>query len=202
VLKGYIEVVVWDRDGRIVQSGRHEMHSFLNNLLKFFEAFFKGDGLGVGVSMADTGGTTRTVVGAANNSRQSRLGTAAASGDDSYGILVGSGTTPVDMNQYTLASKIPHGTSAGQLSYGPLSLDDLGVVQTVSPPVYRFRLVRSFTNASTSSVTINEIGVAVRYRFADYDYRFLVARDVLPSSYTVPAGGSASVAVTIEVELG
>jgi hypothetical protein len=42
----------------------------------------------------------------------------------------------------------------------------------------------------------------VRYASTNIDYRFLIARDVLPTSYTVPAGGSASVAVTIEVELG
>jgi hypothetical protein len=130
------------------------------------------------------------------------MGALAPSGNDSYGIIVGSGTTPFSMNQYALASKIPHGTGSGQLSYGPSSFDDFGVDTSVSPPVYRFRLVRSFSNASTSNVTINEVGLAVSQTVGNTSYYYLIARDVLPTSYTVPVGGSATVAITLEVELG
>jgi hypothetical protein len=206
LIRGFIEIEVRDSEGRVVQRGRHEMRSFLNNLLKFLEAFFRGDGA-AGVSATDTGGSTRTIegthaYGAYGAYEASWMGGAAPAGDDSYGVLVGSGSSPVDLNQYALASKIPHGTGAGQLSYGPTSLDDFGVDYTVSPPVYRFRLVRSFANASSSSVAINEVGFAVRYRLAASEFRFLIARDVLPTSYTVPVGGSAAVAITVEVVLG
>jgi hypothetical protein len=210
MLKGYIEVLVKDADGRIVKYGRHEMHSFLNNFLKFLEAFFKSNGTGT-VSMVDTAGNTQTVYGARGDGylrNHSMMGGLAGDNDDSYGLLVGSGTTTIALTQNALASKISHGTSSGQLDYDPVSVDDYGVDTTVSPPVYRFRLTRAFKNLSGAAITINEVAMAVRHRYYDYgtgiiyDYRFLIARDVLPSSYTVPAGGSATVAVTVEVELG
>jgi len=203
MLRGTLEIMVKDRDGRVVKYGRHEMKSFLNNFLKFLELFFKSNGQ-VDISIVDTGGTSRPARGSRYNAirENSFMGGAAPDNDDSYGIIVGSGTTTVNLNQYALASKIAHGTGSGQLDYNPTSLDDFGVDTSVSPPVYRFRLVRSFINASGVAVTINEVGVAVRYRRDTDDFKFLIARDVLPISYTVPAGGSATVAVTVEVELG
>jgi hypothetical protein len=201
MLKGYLEVLVRDRDGKVVKYGRHEMHSFVNNFLKFLEAFMRSNGTG-SVSITDTGGTSRTVYGTHRDVYyHAQMGGLAGDNDDSYGIIVGSGTTTVNLNQYALASKISHGSGSGQLDYDPVSVDDYGVDYSVSPPVYRFRLVRAFKNLSGSVVTINEVGIAVRYR-CNNDLRFLVARDVLPSSYNVPAGGSATVAVTVEVELG
>jgi len=196
-IRGYIEVLVFDKEGRVVQQGRHPMRSFLNNFLKFFEAFSKSDG----VSITDTGGTARTIYGSGVG-YQSRLGGLAPDNDDSYGILVGSGTTPVDLTQIRLASKITHGTATGQLDYDAVSVDDLGLDTSVTPPVYRFRLCRTFKNLSTASVTITEVGIAVRTRQGGDDLRFLISRDLLPTSYTVPAGGSAAVIVTVEVEMG
>ena len=202
MLRGTLEIMVKDRDGRVVKYGRHEMKSFLNNFLKFLEAFMRSNGTG-SVTITDTGGTSRTVYGTHyGGTYHSQMGGAAPDNDDSYGIIVGSGTTTVNLNQYALASKIAHGTGSGQLDYNPTSLDDFGVDTSVSPPVYRFRLVRSFANVSGVAVTINEVGIAVRYRYVSDDFKFLIARDVLPSSYSVPAGGSATVAVTVEVELG
>jgi hypothetical protein len=204
MLRGYLEIMVRDRDGRIVKYGRHEMKSFLNNFLKYLEAFLKSDGVG-SVSITDTGGTSRTVyvVHVTASATESQMGGLAPDNNDTYGILVGSGTTTVNLNQYALASKISHGTGSGQLDYDPVSADDYGVDYSVSPPVYRLRLVRVFKNLSGGVVTINEVGLVARYLYNNiYDYRFLIARDVLPTSYPVPAGGSATVAVIVEVELG
>ncbi|MCR6691590.1 MAG: hypothetical protein MRT15_04300 [archaeon YNP-LCB-003-016] len=201
MLKGTIEILVKDENGKIVKYGRHEMHSFLNNFLKFLEAFMRSNGTG-SVTITDTGGTGRTVYGTHRDILfHAQMGVLAPDNDDTYGIIVGSGTTPVNLNQYALVSKISHGTGSGQLDYNPITVDDYNVDTSVSPPVYRLRFVRSFANASGATVTINEVGIVVRYR-CNNDLRFLVARDVLPTSYTVPAGGSATVAVTVEVELG
>jgi hypothetical protein len=202
MLKGTIEILVKDENGKIVKYGRHEMHSFVNNFLKFLEAFMKSDGVG-STTITDTGGSSRTVYGARTTTSYyvSEMGALASDNDDTYGILVGSGTTTVNLNQYALASKISHGSGTGQLDYDPVSADDYGVDTSVSPPVYRLRLVRVFKNLTGGVVTIKEVGIAVRYR-TDTDYKFLIARDVLPIPYDIPSGGSATVAVTVEVELG
>jgi hypothetical protein len=77
----------------------------------------------------------------------------------------------------------------------------------VLPPVYRFRLLRTFTNVSGAVVNINEVGIVARSYWKNVsgvvnDVKFLIARDVLSTTYSVPNGGSATVTVTIEVEVG
>jgi len=226
-MKGFIEIEVRDREGRVIQKGRHEMRSFTNNFLKILEGFFNA--YGNYPPGYDARPATKTTVVAPDGTSKDAwieayfyyaygvntytysggvaMATRAGAGVDSYGIVVGSGTAPFNLNDRALATKIAHGTGAGQLSYDPVSLDDLGLDTSVSPPVYRLRLVRGFKNLTSSPITITEVGVFARNYWKHYasvfvDVMFLIARDVLPSSYTVPAGGSATVAVVIEVVMG
>jgi hypothetical protein len=214
MLRGFIEVTVWDRDGKVVQKGRQEMRSFLNNFLKILEALFRAGQVSMtSTTVTDTSGSSKTafaewyacstcVFGGGTP-----MGCKASSGDGSYGIVVGSGTTAVALDQYTLISPISHGTGQGQLSYGSMTVEDLGLDQTVSPPVYRIRLIRTFVNFTSSAINMNEVGIMARNFWRDSAYvgndvKFLITRDVLTTTYTVPAGGGASVAITIEVEVG
>jgi hypothetical protein len=213
MLRGYIEVLVKDKDGRIVRYGRHEMKSLLNNFLKMVEGTLKAGGdFSVTVSVTDTGGASKTAYAeyystALGSSRKfTPLGCKAPDNDDTFGIIVGSGTGSVALDNYSLVSKISHGTGSGQLDYDPVIIEDLGLDQTVSPPVYRYRLSRGFKNLSGAALNINEVGIVARnYVYEDAvlaDVRMLIGRDVLPTTYTVPNGGSATVAITVEVEVG
>ena len=219
-VRGFIEVDVRDSEGRVVQRGRHEMRSFVNNLLRMLEGFMRAVG---GVALEFWGVVASTTVIALDGSSQTTwieryapdsyygggtpMALKAGDNDDSYGIIVGSGTTTVTLDQYSLASKIPHGTGAGQLDYDPVTVEDLGLDTSVSPPVYRLRVIRAFKNLSGGDVSISEVGLVARAYWKDsgglrQDIKYLIARDVLPTSYTVPNGGSATVAVTVEVVLG
>lgn len=219
-VRGFIEVEVRDPEGRVLQKGKHEMRSFVNNFLKVLEACGRASG-GVGPSFSGTIASA-TVVGTDGSSKTMLVeyyasnnyyagGTAIAlnapDNNSSYGIVVGSDISPVNLNNYALVSPISHGTSAGQLDYDAMTIEDLGLDQSVSPPVYRFRLIRVFKNVSGSSVNVNEVGLVARSYWKDQagvnsDVRYLIARDVLPSTYTIPNGGSATVVVTVEVVLG
>jgi hypothetical protein len=218
-VKGFIEVEVRDRDGRVIQRGRHEMRSFVNNFLKILEACGKASG-GVATSFIGTIAST-TVVGTDGASKTvlidyytdylngggTTIALNAPDNDSSYGIVVGSGTTPVNLNNNALASTISHGTGTGQLDYDAMILEDLGLDTSVSPPVYRFRLIRGFKNLSRGSVNVNEVGLVARSYWKDQDsldnnVKYLIARDVLPSTYTIPDGGSATVVVIVEVVVG
>jgi hypothetical protein len=223
-LKGFIEIEVRDREGRVIQRGRHEMKSFTNNFLKILEGFFNSYG-NYSPGYQAHPATKTTVVASDGSSKDAwieaysfdnyygpagggvAMATRAGDNVDSYGIVVGSGTAPFNLNNYALATKIAHGTGAGQLDYDAMSLDDLGLDTSVSPPVYRVRLLRGFKNLTTSPITIAEVGVIARNYWKRSggvlnDVTFLIARDVLPTNYTVPAGGSATVAVVIEVVMG
>jgi len=221
-MRGFIEIEVRDREGRVIQRGRHEMRSFTNNFLKILEAFFNAYG-NYSLGYIATPASKATITAPDGTSKDAwteaysdttyyygggvAMATRAGDNVDTYGIVVGSGTAPFNLNNFALATKIAHGTGAGQLDYDAMSLDDLGLDTSVSPPVYRIRLMRGFKNLTSSSITINEVGIIARNYWksekgALNDVTFLIARDVLPTSYTVPAGGSATVVVVIEVTMG
>jgi hypothetical protein len=221
MLRAYIEVSIRDRNGVLLCKGRVRARSFINNMLKILEGFLNSvGGAAVGymdsvtsVNVVDFSGSTvafRTerYLNVTNTCTGGTFaGTAAGDNDDSYGIIVGSGTTGVALDGYALAAKISHGTGSGQLDYGSSSTEDLGLDTGVSPPVYRFRILRTFTNLSGASININEVGLGAKnywksYGGQDYGRTCLIMRDVLPSTYAVPNGGTATVAITVEVEVG
>jgi len=131
-IRGWIEVEVRDPDGKTIQKGRHEMRSFLNNFLKTIEAFARG----AGVTVTNTAGGSATFYPAVSGASSSITALNCMAGDDdpSFGIVVGSGTTPVTLTQYALASQIAHGTGAGQLDYNAVSGEGLGLDTSAPPP--------------------------------------------------------------------
>jgi len=213
--KGWIDIEVRDGEGRVVQKGRHKMHSFNNNFLAVLLTMLSSIGNNNKTTGSVTGdsGSSATIYGefwyysGYSNTGGTPIALNASAGTDSFGILVGSGTGAFSLTQYSLASKISNGTSAGQMSYGVTSITDLGVNTSVSPPVYQIQIVRAFTNQTSSTITINEVGLeAKNYWKSDAgtvaNVTFLIARDVLSTSYSVPPNGSATVAITIGVTVG
>jgi len=219
-VRGFIEIEIRDKSGIVIRKGKHKMHSFVNNLLRILEGWARAVG---GAAVTDIGLKCSTTVvnvagssvtayiewyaGSSNYGGGNSMGLLAGDNVDSYGIVVGSGTSPVTLDNYALASKISHGTSAGQLDYDAMAAEELGLDTSVSPPVYRCRFLRGFKNLSGGDIVINEVALIARCYWKDYgavrnDVTFMIARDVLPSTYTVPAGGSATVAVVVEVVLG
>jgi len=117
--------------------------------------------------------------------------TNASSGDASYGIQVGTGTAANSTSTYTLASQIANGTGSGRLSYGSHSYNwSTGLTSTT--------VARSFSNGSGASVTVSEVGLVWSSRNAT-QYRFMMIRDVLSSSFTVANGGNFNVQYNISI---
>jgi len=82
----------------------------------------------------------------------------APSGNDSYGIVIGSGAaagrTPSPFAS-NLTAKIPQGTASGQIEYGATSVS----TTSVSGQTSSFTISRSFTNVSGSTINVTEIGI-------------------------------------------
>jgi len=129
--------------------------------------------------------------------------------EPSYGIVVGSGSTPVSPTDYNLASQIPHGTGAGQLDYDPHA-----ITSSYSDTSSYVEIARSFVNRSGSDIIIREVGIIGRNFWRDSgevrrDAKFLIARDVLPTPILVPNLAtltvryriSMSIRVTVRVSL-
>jgi|WetSurMetagenome_2_1015567.scaffolds.fasta_scaffold244258_1 hypothetical protein len=81
-----------------------------------------------------------------------------ATGDDSYGILVGTGNTPPTISDYALQTKIAHGVGAGQLQCGGVTFG----LPTSNLTTSHFTVTRNFANGSGSPITVYEIGLYVK----------------------------------------
>jgi len=94
------------------------------------------------------------------------LDSTSAIGDDTEGILVGTGTTPVDNLDYVMETLIDHGVGGGELSYGAMSKTTTGEVGANVD----FILTRTFTNSSGGSISITETGIYTHSGTVDFMY--------------------------------
>jgi hypothetical protein len=98
-----------------------------------------------------------------------------------YGVLLGSGDTAWDIDDYKLDTLIEHGAGAGQLSYSTMStptMDYTSKIWTVS-------FERSFSNFSGASVFVKEVALADYCNMCGISTFFMLARDVLASALEV-----------------
>jgi hypothetical protein len=107
-------------------------------------------------------------------------------GQDTRGIVIGSGTTSPTRTDYTLQSKIPHGTGTGQIYYNRQTYELL--------TDYSFRLNREFTNAG-SDLSVAEAGLQYITNIGGTAYAILLLRDTF-TPIAVTAGNGIRVRYT------
>jgi hypothetical protein len=204
------EVIV-ELDGKEVYRG--ESKSFLVNMAKHILGAFSATG---GIYYTDYGTkASAAVVNPAGSSVSIweewyssttggggvQLAVNAGDNDDTFGIWVGSGSTPISPNNYALASKIPHGTSSGQLDY-----ESHAISSSYSNTSSYVEIARSFVNRSGADIIVRETGIVGRNFWRDSggvrnDVKFLIARDVLPTPILVPNLASLTVRYRISLSL-
>jgi len=116
-MKGFIELEVIDKNGKVKLRYKQPMRTWVKNFIKALRGIFYGGLQSQVESIIDVDGNDRPFP-YLNTETSSLMQLRAGAGDDRFGILFGSGTTPVTKDDYTLESKIPNGIDAGQLSYG------------------------------------------------------------------------------------
>jgi hypothetical protein len=204
-----IEIEIRNKNGKLLELKRFPAKSFVGNFLALLSCVFKG-----GAMTSYTTGTTYYCVGRNDpvNIGGSNIGLTffltgtgsvyagceAPAGSDVFGMQVGSGDTPVTMTQYSLQTKISHGTGSGQLLYGASTVEAL-----TKDTTWYFRVIRAFTNNTGASVTVKEIGLVVQFAAgANNTYtQFMVARDVLPSPVSIPDGAALTIRYKIQYSL-
>ncbi len=130
----------------------------------------------------NSGGTPQT----ADASSSAKLG---ALFSQNTGVLVGTGTTPVDRSDFVLDSQIATGNGAGQLAYTTLSVLTKSAAITGG---YRVTLERSFNNNSGGIITINEAGILVITHQLGVGTTSapLILRDIISPGHAVADGGA------------
>ena len=188
-LEAYLEIEVRDANRKLLTFRKAKAKSFLEPFLGLIRGQFACDGNAI---VIDTSGTTRTYpYGGSDFLSSSGIYINSGFGDSSFGLVVGSSDAPNTVNQYTMGAIITNGTGAGQLSYGTHTIEN-----PQNPPntnYWMFKIIRTFTNNSTSSVTVKEIGLIVKCKDSGNALRYwLIARDVI-NPVTVPSGSTLTV---------
>jgi hypothetical protein len=113
----------------------------------------------------------------------------AGTGDDSWGIQVGSGTSAPTISDTTIESLIPNGSSAGQLSYGSMTI--IAPVINSSNNTGYTQIQRVFVNQSSASITITEVAVVMG--FGGTPCKYLMLHDLLPTPVTLQPNGTVTI---------
>jgi len=173
-LKVYCLVEVKDK-GKVIYSEQFESHSFVAQWLQLLYSMF---GL---INISILGNSVPF-----ESPFITPIELNAGSGNQSYGIQVGSGTTK-SINDTALDTLIPNGNSAGQLAYGSVSITSPTI--NTSTNQGSFNVTRSFTNNSGGSITVSEVGVVANVLALNGNrYNILITHDILSSPITLANG--------------
>jgi len=179
----YFTLEVKDKNGRLVKRIRRRSRSYVIGFLDFLAVHWRN----TSGSITDTGGTSRTVGGAyvyaCNGAYQ----------DDTYGPVVGTGTTAVAVTDTKLVTQIAQGTGAGQLDHQATTT----TAPATSGSTRSFTVRRVLVNASGGTITIQECGVYAKE--LTNSWKFCLVRDLVSGGQAVPNGGSATLTYTIGV---
>jgi len=204
--EAFIELEVRDKDGMVIQRHRQRSHSWTRNAYNvMFSALALKDGtdstFGAGkLNIKNQAGEIRYGnLCFAGVGRGTAEGTAggyrAPAANNSYGILVGSGTNAEGFEDYALQTKIAHGTGAGQLSYQESEPHS----KTYADTTMKNTLIRYFNNNSGGDVAVNEVGLVAYCLIENTLNSPMVSRDKLTTTVTVPNTGQLKVTYTIQL---
>lgn len=182
----HFELVSVSRDGQpIGPPYRQWSRSWTKQAAQIFNATIKST---TETSVKDTGGTLQSI-NPTISPYQSWKATSAAA-EATYGIILGTGSTAENRDDYVLATPIAEGTGTGQLTHL--------ATNPYTPPVaitggYRVTVDRQVNNNSGGPIVVAEIGL---YTYTSLNVGgqtayFCALRDVLASTYSIADGASA-----------
>ncbi len=201
----------------LVLSRQEAAHSWTRNAWNLLMCFFM-DGGAVGEAFEAGTLTAKSVDGTIHSSASKgyyagaglvgHYGICDFEGTGGFGIMVGDGDTAFDPDQYALASKIAHGSGAGELSHGAMDRPsrlyhnmDCDPRRTVQPYEWRVTATRSFTNNSGAAITVRETGLYwYGCLFNGTHTTFMTARDVLSTPVEVPNLGVLTVSYRMDFD--
>ncbi|MFA5392674.1 MAG: hypothetical protein WC306_03295 [Candidatus Paceibacterota bacterium] len=160
VPEDYIDVLVREANGEVVQQERIPFRSFTKNFIAITDNLLHPD---ISVAVTESNGTKRTL-STSNTGYNSNCGNA------NWGILVGTGSVAMDATDIKLSYCL-NGTGINQLIYDtPLTSSIIS-----SGSLRGFTFSRSATNLSTASINVTEAGILIQHGYGPYYY--LIARD-------------------------
>ena len=211
-----LTAIIKDKDGKIIKVHKQRSHSFVSNFLALLASSFATY---YNQSISNSFGYYYRITNgdyAANNpsywTGEGIFALNDGANDSSYGLVVGTGTTPPTPNDYVLGNQIVNGTGNGQLVYGahqftpaPQSIGSSNNATTTTTPTSgllpvsgnttSLQILRTFQNQSGASITVSEVGLITETA----NYYVLIVHDLLSSPITVPPNAVLTIIYTISV---
>lgn len=195
---------VRNRDGRVVRERRQPSHSWVRWLYNHMFtqvgciAIAGADGLNLvktdGADLSNPGGNLYTYRPGAGT--YPAEGLEAPMGEDTYGIVVGTGSVAESFEDHALGSKIANGTGAGQLSH--IAAEDYAV-STVGT-TWSVEHARYFNNNSGAAITVNEVGLYAHTAcYMGGGGTVMICRDLISGGVEVPDTGQLKVTYTVQL---
>lgn len=154
-----------------------------NHLTKQYAQLYQSCATNANVTVKTVSGGTLTVNAAAGNWSHTIINSTTAH-NENYGILVGSASSPFDLNDYALYGQILPGTSTNNLYHFPHYVSPI-VSESNSGSYSSFYIERLITNYTTNTFNINEVGI---YTYnTTLNNRFLLARTVISTISLIPS---------------
>ena len=145
-MESLLTLEVKDRNGKTVKKITKPLRSYVIAWLQLIECQ---------IEIANV--TIKDYAGVNQDTARGLMAINASVGDDTLGMVVGTGTTPVTNLDWTMETLIAHGAGAGQLNYGVQSK----VTTAEVGANIDFLLVRTFTNGSGNTINVTEFGLVV-----------------------------------------
>jgi len=171
-----VRAVVTSPDGKVLyDTGEKKSKSFVIQFLEFFYGLFRG----ITFNATAVGGGERNITNVLWFCEKAfRL--EAGVGVATYGIVVGTGTSPVTNTDFKLDTQLGEGTGGGQITHGAMIVGTTAVVGSNVD----LETKRTFTNSTGSTITVRECGAIIRGDTADD--RHLIIRDLFGTPVDVP----------------
>jgi len=210
-----LTAIVKDKDGKIIKQHKQHSHSFLMNFLANLAELMANsyNDITNWYAYRSTNGTWWTIASVAANAGEI-FATFDSANDSTYGIVVGTGTSPPTPMDYQLENQIKNGTGSGQLVYGShlvsptpassalqgSSSEPATGILTPSGNTTSFQMSRTFQNLSGASITVSEVGVIIeQLGNGGTVIQVLIIHDLLSSPITVPPNAVLTIVYTISV---
>ena len=180
----WYSVVVRDRHGKVVSRERRRSRSFLKQWNQLVYANVAGRPSDYIIT--DTDGIPR-IIGAS----MANYDMTAAIGYIYRGIRVGTGNTPVAIDDYALETPTAEGEGASEMNHLICTV----ATSVVSAPSCYFVVSRSIVNNSPAEITVREAAIYMKLLV----YNGCATRDVLSVPQAVPIGGAITMDWTLQV---
>ncbi|MBA7537318.1 hypothetical protein ES705_29585 [subsurface metagenome] len=211
--EAFIELEVFDKDGKLLQRHKQRSHSWTRNTYNVLFSYLTAKDLddvtfeAGKLSIKNTAGVVKSggglgIIdsGQTGDNTPSIIGYLSGGGNDNFGILVGSGTNAESFEDYALQTPIAEGAAGGELNH--VQADAHVITWTGGTLTLKDELLRYYNNNSGGDVNVNEVALVfngVEPGLMALNKYCLQSRDKLASTVTVPDTGQLKVTYTIQL---